>query len=153
MDRIKKRWWGKKRLHLFSGSYRDIGGTMVDINPKVEPTHVLNCEELTFEDGTFDFVMADPPYSEEEAMALYNMPYPSMVKVLNEMARVCESGGHCLLLHRVIPRTHPLFNSHFKRLKIVGVIGVFIVAGMTNIRALTVWRKSESLDNILNLKK
>jgi SAM-dependent methyltransferase len=149
---MKKRWWGKKRLWLFSGSFKDNGGTTVDIKPELNPTRVANCEELPFENESFDFVMADPPYSKEEAKKYYGTAYPSIVKVLNEMARVCSEGGHAILLHRLIPTHHPDFTREFKRLKVVAIVGVFPLGGLTNIRALTVWRKSESLDNILNLK-
>lgn len=118
---------------------------MVDIKPELHPSVVANCEALPFENESFDFVMADPPYSEEEATRLYQTKYPSMVKVCNEMARICKTGGHVLLLHRLIPAVHPQFSQDFKRLEIVGIVGVFTIAGMSNIRALTIWRKKEML--------
>ena len=146
IEHIKKRWWGRKRLWLFSGSFKDSNGTTVDINPDVYPDVVADAQNLPFEDENFDFVMADPPYSEEEARRLYGLTYPSMVKVLNEMARVTETGGYMLLLHRLVPMRHPHFNEHFKRMHLEAIIGVAITSSMSNIRALTVWRKKERIE-------
>jgi len=144
---IKKKWWGKDRLWLFSGSHKDELGITVDINPAANPTHVADCADLSFlESESFDFVFADPPYSEAEARDLYDLPYFNMVKTLNEMARVCKSGGHVLFLHRLVPAVHPHLSDEFKRLKIAGVVGVYTIAGFSNMRALTVWRKLESLE-------
>ena len=150
VNKIRLKWWGKDRLWLFSGVFKDPDGTMIDIKPELKPTHVADCSDLSFlKDESFDFVMADPPYSEKEAKEMYDLPYFNMVKTLNEMARVCKPGGYCLFLHRIIPVRHPNFSSEFKRLKIVGIVGIFTIAAMSNIRALTVWRKSETLDQFV----
>jgi SAM-dependent methyltransferase len=143
---VKRRWWGQKRLWLFSGSYKDNGGgaTTVDIKPEVLPDVVANCEKLPFEDNSFDFVLADPPYSEKESKDLYGLPYCNVIKVLNEMARVCRPGGQVLFFHRLVPSVHWDF-THFKLLHLEAVVGVFTIGGMTNIRALTVFRKSDRL--------
>jgi len=146
VEKIRKRWWGKKRLWLFSGSFKDPGGTTVDINPDVHPDVVADAQNLPFEDESFDFVMADPPYSKEEGQKLYGLPYPSMVKVLNEMARVTKTGGYMLLLHRIVPLQHPYFNEHMHRMHIEAIIGICVTASMSNMRALTVWRKMENLE-------
>lgn len=146
INKIKKKWWGKDRLWLFSGSFRDGGGITVDINPDVNPTHVADCSDLSFlESDTFDFVMADPPYSEAEARELYDLPYFNMIKTLNEMARICKPSGYVLFFHRLVPAMHPTFSNEFRRLRIVGVVGVYCIGGLSNIRALTVWRKMETL--------
>ncbi len=110
---------------------------------------MCNCENLPFEDDSFDFVMLDPPYSEAESLRLYNLPYCNMLKVMNEAARVCMAGGYVVLLHRLIPFYHPLTNTHFKRLAVVATVGIYTIAGWTNIRALTVWRKQETLNDVL----
>lgn len=146
INKIKSKWWGKNRLWLFSGSYKDSEGTTVDINPKVSPDYVIDCAKLPFPDDSFDFVMADPPYSEIESQELYDLPYFSMTKTLNEMARVCKPGGYCLFLHRLVPQRHPQLNREFKRLKIVGLVGVTLITGFVNMRALTVWQKQQSVD-------
>ncbi len=146
VNMIRKRWWGKDRLWLFSGSFKDSEGTTVDINPEVEPDYVCDCAKLPFPDNSFDFVMADPPYSDEEARRLYDLPYFKMIDTLNEMARVCKPGGYALFLHRIFPECHPQLNIEFKKLQIVGLVGVTTLSGLTNMRALTVWRKGESLE-------
>lgn len=147
INKIKRRWWGKDRLWLFSGSFKDDGGTTIDIKPELEPSIVADCGDLSMlDDNSFDFVMADPPYSKEESMKHYNLPYVSIVKTLNEMARICKPGGYCLFLHRLVPQRHPQLSNEFKRLKVIGLVGVCTITGFSNIRALTVWRKLECLD-------
>jgi len=117
----------------------------MDCKAELNPDIVGNCETLPFPDNSFDFVIADPPYSKEESKDLYNLPYVSIVKIMNEMARVCKPGGHIILLHRIIPQIHPQFNKHFKRCNIKAVVGIYTIAGMSNIRALTVWQKQGEL--------
>jgi hypothetical protein len=148
IKRIKEmEWWGEKRLWLFSGSYKDKGGTTVDIKPELKPDVVANCEKLPLETEMYDFVFLDPPYSEEEAKRLYGLGYVNILKVMNEAARVCEEGGVVILLHRLIPQYHPHETIHKKRLKLIGIIGIYTIAGYTNLRALTVWRKV-SIDQV-----
>jgi SAM-dependent methyltransferase len=175
IKRIKANgWWGQDRLWMFSGSFQDVGGTMVDARSgrvcskcrnvevackcpdgpalskvEVRPTFVADCEDLPCEDESFDFVMLDPPYSEAEAADLYDMPYCNIPKVVNEAARVCAPGGRVLMLHRLIPWAGPWENEHKKRLVPEAVIGVYTIAGYTNIRCLSVWRKNESLTPFL----
>ncbi len=153
ISRIRKRWWGKKRLWLFSGSFKDPEGITVDIKPELRPDVVADCQYLPFKDESFDFVMLDPPYSEEEAQRLYNLPYCNMLKVMNEAARVCRSGGYVLLLHRLIPFHHPENGPHFRRLIVKAIIAVYMIAGWTNIRALTVWEKYSSLESFIRAKQ
>ena len=141
VNKVREHWWGEKRLWLFSGSFKDEGGITVDIKPETNPDFVANCEQLPFPDNSFDFVLADPPYSEAEARELYDLPYPSMVKVINEIARVCRPGGHVLFFHRLVPLIHPRFTTGFRTRDIQAVVGIFTIAGMSNMRALTVWKK------------
>ena len=144
---VLRRWNGTKKLMLFSGSFHERGWETVDIKPETKPSFVMNAEELPDEwTEKFDLVFADPPYSEEESLELYNLPYFNIFKLMNEMARVTEPGGHMIFLHRLIPQVFPGQNTHFKRMKIVGVIGIFTISGITNLRALTVWEKSRQLE-------
>ena len=147
MKRILRRYNGNPKLMLFSGSFHENGWETVDVNTEVRPSYVLNAEDLPAEwSDYFGLVFADPPYSELEAQELYGLPYFNIVKVVNEMARVTQPGGYMILLHRLIPTVHPAFNKHFHRMKIQAVIGVYTIAGISNLRALTVWKKNESLD-------
>jgi SAM-dependent methyltransferase len=143
ITRIKKRWWGKKRLWLFSGSY-STNDITVDINNKVKPKIQANCEHLPFLDETFDFVFADPPYSKEESMKLYQLPYVNIIKTLNEMVRVCKPGGYLLFLHRIVPEVFPGMNLN-KDTHLEGIVGVFTIAGMSNMRALSIRRRNNIL--------
>jgi len=143
IEQVKRKWWGKKRLWVFSGVFQDPDGTTVDLNPEVRPSHVGSAEELPFPNDTFDFVFADPPYSEEEAARLYGLPYPSMHRVLSEMKRVTVPGGHILLLHRLIPSG----GSEVSDLEWEAIVGVGILAFWSNIRALCVWRKPNRIDD------
>ncbi len=154
LNRVRSRWWGRDRLWMFSGSYQDQGGITVDIKPEIKDNKgrvvarldvVANCEHLPFRDGSFDFVFLDPPYSKEEARQLYDLPYCSIVKVMNEAARVCTPGGHVVLLHRLVPTVHPMDSAERKKLKMVAAVGVYIAPGITSMRGLSVWRKRETL--------
>jgi len=153
VSKIKRNgWWGKRRIWLFSGSYQDYSGIMVDINSSCRPTIQANCEQLPFKDEYFDFVMLDPPYSKEEAARLYGLPYCNIPQVMNEASRICCSEGYVILLHRLVPFCGPWENYHKKRLTIDAVVGVFTIAGYTNIRALSVWRKKSTLDDFSQIE-
>lgn len=144
---MRRGWWGKKRLWLFSGSYKDPEGTTVDIKPELEADIAANCEELPLPTEAYDFVMLDPPYSEEEAGRLYDTPWYNIFKVMEEAARVCRPGGLVVLLHRLIPFHAPQEGLHKKQLELEAIVGIYTIAGYTNMRALTIWRKSQSLKN------
>ena len=147
IDRVLKRWNGVKKLMLFSGSFHDRGWDTLDIKPENHPTFIMNAEQLPEEwTNRYDLVFADPPYSEAEAKDLYDLPYFNIVKVINEMARVTREGGYMIFLHRLIPQNFRGDTAHFKRMRLVGIVGVFTIAGYSNIRALTVWRKMEALE-------
>jgi SAM-dependent methyltransferase len=127
VNAVRRKWWGLHRCWLFSGTFKDPGQTTVDIKPEVKPSVVANCEELPFKSDSFDFVFLDPPYSEEEAKRLYNLPYVSMPKALNEAARICRQGGHVLVLHEEVWFIHPSFRE-FKELELVGLVGIVTIA-------------------------
>jgi SAM-dependent methyltransferase len=145
ITRIKKKWWGNNRLWLFSGSFKDSrNGITLDINKELNPDICGNCEVIPFKNNSFDFVMADPPYSEKESHELYNLPYVNIIKTLNEMIRVCKPGGNVLFLHRLVPAIFPGLNLS-KKTQLIGVVGVFTIAGLSNIRALTIFKKRGEL--------
>lgn len=145
ITKIKRKWWGQKRLWLFSGTFKDTTGITVDIKKEVKPLVLANCEYLPFKTNSLDFVMADPPYSKEESMDLYNLPYVNVIKTINEMIRVSKPGGYILFLHRLVPSIFPGLNLS-KDTNCVAVIGMFTIAGMANIRALSVYRKKNTFE-------
>lgn len=95
----------RRGLHLFSGTVKPNGWmTTVD-----RVRRAANCPEvladacaLPFADGTFDFIMADPPYSAPDAER-YGVPMVDRRKVLREAARVTAPGGHLVWLDTVKP--------------------------------------------------
>lgn len=140
---IRRKWWGQSRLWVCSGGFHDPSGVCIDIRPEVRPDIVCDATVLPFPDESFDFIMADPPYSEAEARALYDLPYLSMTKCINEMIRVCRPGGRVLLLHRLIPGANPQTGTG--KLELEAVVGVGVLGAWANIRALTVFRKRHEL--------
>ena len=137
---------------MFSGSFKDPDGITIDIKPECSPDIVADCQQLPLQDESFDFILLDPPYSEAEARALYNIPYFSLTKVMNEASRVCEPGGIVVLLHRIVPAMHPNENGHKKRMIMEANIGVFTMSGYSNMRACTVWKKQHSMESFENYK-
>lgn len=55
-------------LHPFGGMAET--GVRVDLKSEVRPDVVGDAHELPFEDASFDLVVLDPPYSDEEAEEL-----------------------------------------------------------------------------------
>lgn len=122
-------------LHLCSGSMRT--GVRVDIRPEMNPDIVADCRDVPLADGSFDFVLADPPYAEDYARNLYGTEryYPKPGQILKEAARLLRVGGKVGLLHFIVPVTR-------KPLKIRGVYG--ITSGNGN--AIRAWTLLEKVD-------
>jgi len=106
---FEKRLWrllGKpeKVLHPFGG-LAEIG-VRVDINPETNPDYVGDAHSLPFDDETFDAVICDPAYSDEENKQLYGVERPlEYKKWLNEAERVLKPRGFLVLYHdRWLPR-------------------------------------------------
>lgn len=92
-----------KVLHLCSGSMKT--GVRVDIRPQTNPDIVADCRNVPLPDESFDFIMADPPYSVEYAENLYGTgkDYPKPGQILNEAARLLRPEGLVGLLHHQVP--------------------------------------------------
>lgn len=78
-------------LHPFGGMAEH--GTRVDLNPTVEPDVLADAHALPFPDGSFDLVILDPPYSDEEAAELYETPPLRRAAYTAEAVRVLREGG------------------------------------------------------------
>jgi DNA adenine methylase len=122
-----------KVLHLCSGSM--LTGIRVDIRWCCHPTVVADVRNLPFKDESFQWILADPPYSDTYAANLYGTDavYPTPGKILREAARVLRVGGRVGLLHVTVP----VFRKPLKLLKVyIGTLGCGYA-----VRALTVLEK------------
>ena len=100
-------------LHLFSGMIdegreQDALGrkmTTFDINPDRPANIHGDAEKLSehFAPETFDLILADPPYSAEDAEH-YGTPMVSRNKVLKECHKVMKPGGWLIWLDQVFPQ-------------------------------------------------
>lgn len=90
-------------LHPFGG-LSEIGDS-VDLNASTTPTWVGDAHNLDWiGDNTYDLVILDPPYSDDEAAWLYGTPKLKPGKFTAEAVRVCKIGGHVAVYHRQQPR-------------------------------------------------
>jgi len=107
-------------LHLFSGSLPpETLGDRFDINKDLRPDVVGNAEELSrFVDKKYNLVLADPPYSKEDAKK-YHYDMPNRKKVLHECYKVLNDNGFVVWLDTVFPMYR---KSEFKLIGTIGVI-------------------------------
>ena len=126
----------KPVLHLFSGTVHE--GTKIDLNPKVNPTHVLDLRSarIPYRDGTFATVLADPPYDHknyEASKLLCGMEPVPRYSFMPEAIRVLRPGGFLFVLHVFPYKAFPGCDR-------VGFIGV--TAGANSfIRCATIFRR------------
>jgi len=95
----------QKILQPFGG--KSAVGDTVDINPGNSSTFVGDAHDLSFiPDSTYDLVLCDPPYSQEESITIYGIKRKlERKKWVSEAARVTKPGGYLALYHRlVMPR-------------------------------------------------
>ena len=104
-------------LHLFSGSLP--AGKHVRYDSGANADVVDDAHELSrhFKAEAFDLILADPPYSAEDARH-YGRPMISRNRVLAECAKVLEPGGFIVWLDQVLP----MFRKD--ELHLCGAIGV-----------------------------
>jgi hypothetical protein len=122
-----------KVLHLCSGSVTT--GVRVDIRPELRPDIVADCRAVPLPDESCDWILADPPYSEDYATNLYGTgdAYPLPGQIAKEACRLLRPGGHFGLMHFQVPMVR-------RPLRIVNVYGITTGAGYA-IRAWTLCRK------------
>jgi len=104
-------------LHPFGG--RAEIGLRVDLDPSVDPDVVGDAHELPFADDSFDLVVLDPPYSDEEALDLYGTTRKLEPKrYVAEAVRVLRPGGWLCVYTDREPRRPPRCN-HALRIIVV----------------------------------
>lgn len=96
-------------------------GVRCDLDEGLEPDYVCDAHALPFEDESFDCVILDPPYSDEEALELYTafLPKlrPSVYKA--EAVRVLCPGGWLVLYGDREPTRPPRCNHHSRILVVL----------------------------------
>lgn len=105
-------------LQLFSGSLDATApGIRMDIMPERNPDIVGDAHKLSeyFEPGRFDLIIADCPYTDEDANK-YGTPMVTRNKVVAECAKVLSPGGFLCFFDQVLP----MYSS--KEMKRVGSI-------------------------------
>jgi hypothetical protein len=105
LRRIRSMFPDKRRvLHLFSGKVDTdvLPGDTVDINPKLKPTYVDDAQTLErVPVGDYDLIMADPPYSIEDAER-YQTTMVKRNSVMRALQRA-SAGTHIVWLDQVLP--------------------------------------------------
>lgn len=87
-----------KILQPFGG--RAEYGIRCDMNPSANPDYRFNAHDLNyFGDNSFDFVLCDPPYSDELSWSLYKTGKIRYKDYTREAVRVCKVGGYVALYH------------------------------------------------------
>lgn len=88
-------------LHPFGGKAEV--GTRVDVNPDLRPDVVADAHELPFDDNSFEAVICDPPYSNDESREIYGTGPLRTAAWMREAVRV--SSRYVVTYHvRMLPR-------------------------------------------------
>lgn len=138
LKRIKALYPDKQRaLHVFSGRVDQSAwpGDTVDLNPDMEPTYLDDAQSLkTVPLQNYDIVLADPPYSVEDAEHYQ----PTMVKrnkVLKALTGV-RAGTPVVWLDQVLPMYRK------DEWRIVGVVGM-VKSTNHRFRVVTIFERRE----------
>ncbi len=87
----------KDILHAPSGQLQDLpsGHVTMDMysDDVRKPMFQGNCDNMPFADGSFDLVLSDPPYTEEDSRLYGCAKFPEK-KFMSECRRVLRPGGH-----------------------------------------------------------
>ena len=104
-------------LQPFGGG--SLYGLRCDINPEANPDVVCDAHSLPFRSNSFDFVLCDPPYSNDLSGRIYSTGVIKEKMYVNEAVRVCKVDGYVGLYHSVIsPR--PKRRSYDRIIVIIG---------------------------------
>lgn len=94
-------------LHVCSGkaeSYKGAPGKgehdlFLDITPELNPTYIHDATVSPYPGGPYNFILADPPYSSEDALKYTHKEYPPPTKILEACRDSLVSGGRVGILH------------------------------------------------------
>jgi len=130
----------KTVLHLFSGvvdkgTWGQIKETTLDIREDLQPDIVTDAHKMSevISPNSFDLIVADPPYSDEDAKH-YGSPMISRNKVVAQCYSILQQGGLLCWLDQAFPMYRK------EELKLIGTIGIW---RSTNhrFRGLSIFRK------------
>ena len=97
-----------KLLNVFCGMNQF--GIRVDIKPEVAPDVLCDAHRLSekLNGEIFDVILADPPYSTEEARDLYSTPPLKYKLWTSECDKLLRPGGLLMIYHKyVMPNPNP----------------------------------------------
>jgi len=110
-----------KLLNLFCGMNKY--GFRIDIKSEVKPDLIADAHNFSnYIDPKekFDVIIADPPYSYEEAKELYQTPKLYYKKWTNECDKVLRIGGLLIIYHKyLMPNPNPNIFNVIKRVCIL----------------------------------
>lgn len=94
-------------LNLFCGMNTE--GFRVDIKEEVKPDLVCDAHELSHNlHRSFDIILADPPYSDQEAKEIYGTPKLNYKKWTKECDSLLRAGGILIVYHKyIVPNPNP----------------------------------------------
>jgi 16S rRNA G966 N2-methylase RsmD len=94
-------------LNVFCGMNKF--GLRVDIKPEVKPDVICDAHKLSqFIDDRFDCIIADPPYSDDEAKEIYGTPKLKYKIWTSECDKLLLPGGLLMIYHKyVMPNPNP----------------------------------------------
>ena len=123
---------GLARLYPYRGGFGKHDKTL-DLDPNVHPDF-LQCAMKPLPSG-FDAMLADPPYSEQDAENYYPGAhgYPNPHQLMAAMVKAVQPGQRAGMIHYTIPRCPPAA-------KFIACIGVGCGFG-NRIRAFTVFER------------
>jgi hypothetical protein len=137
LRRVRALFPDKRRvLHLFGGlvDVTQLPGDTVDIRPETRPTFLCDAHAL---EGvpveTYDLILADPPYSAEDADH-YGTPLVSRNQVVKVLAERMSPGAHLAWLDQA----QPMYRKD--TLKPEAAIGI-VRSTMHRYRCLLIWRR------------
>jgi len=128
----------KNVLHLFSGVVESglwLNECRFDIKPELKPDVIGDAHKLSnyFSKELFDLILADPPYSNEDAMH-YGTPMINRNKVVKECYYVLKAGGFLCWLDQVLPMYRKI------EFRLVGIIGI-VRSTNHRFRVLSIFQK------------
>ncbi len=106
-----------KIFHPFGGCAEF--GLRNDLNKEVEPDYIYDAHNLKgIIDNSFDLIIVDPPYDDEQADKLYKTPKLKYKDYIKTAVRVCKPNGFIAMYHWVMtPR--PEGTKYFMRIVIL----------------------------------